>query len=43
MTKVAVTQGTTEADKCRGRSAMAQAVGVTAASEAKTRSWCARS
>ena len=43
MTKVVVTQGTTEADKCRGRSAMAQAVGVTAASEAKTHSRCARS
>ena len=43
VTKVAVTQGTTEADKCRGRSAMAQVVGVMAASEAKTHSWCVRS
>ena len=43
MTKVAVTQGTTEADKCRGRSTMAQAVGGTAVSEAKTHLWCASS
>ena len=41
--KVAVTQGPTEADKCRGYSAMAQAVRVPAASEAKTHSWFARS
>ena len=43
MTKVAVTLGTTEVEKCRGHFAMAQAVGVTAASGAKTHSWCARS
>ena len=43
MAKVAVTQGTTEAGKCRGCSATAQAVGVTAVAEAGTQSWCARS
>ena len=43
MAKVTVTQGTTEAGKCKGCSATAQAVGVTAAAEAGTLSWCARS
>ena len=43
MAKVIVTQGTTEGGKCRGCSAMAQAVGVTAAAEAGTQSWCAHS
>ena len=33
MAKVTVTHGTTEAGKCRGCSATAQAVGVTAAAE----------
>ena len=43
MAKVTVTQGTTEGGKCRGCSATAQAVGVTAAAEAGNQSWCARS
>ena len=41
MAKAALTQGTTEAGKCRGCSATAQAVGVMAAEEAGTQSWCA--
>ena len=43
MAKVVVTLGTTEAWKCRGCYATAQVVGVMAAAEAGTQSWCARS